>query len=320
MDNIELIIQNGSTIYYPIVEEGITWETVRKGVPGKLTFTVVKDGTLNFQEGNAVRLKVDGQNVFYGFVFTKKRDKGNTIDVVAYDQLRYLKNKDTYVYTNKTASDLVKMIAADFKLNIGTIENTPYIIASRVEDNKTLFDMIQNALDLTLENKKQMYVLYDDFGKLSLKNVESMKLDLLIDDETAEDYSYTSTIDNNTYNKIKLSYENEKTGKREIYIAQDSNNMNNWGVLQLFETIQEKTNGKVKADTLLALYNKKTRNLSVKDAFGDVRVRGGSSVIVKLNLGDVDVQNYMIVESVKHTFKNNEHLMNLTLRGGDFVA
>ncbi len=320
MDNIELIIQNGSTIYYPIVEEGITWETARKGVPGKLAFTVVKDGTLNFQEGNAVRLKVNGINVFYGFVFTKKRDKGNTIDVVAYDQLRYLKNKDTYVYTNKTASDLVKMIAADFKLNIGTIENTPYIIASRVEDNKTLFDMIQNALDLTLENKKQMYVLYDDFGKLSLKNVESMKLDLLIDDETAEDYSYTSTIDNNTYNKIKLSYENEKTGKREIYIAQDSNNMNNWGVLQLFETIQEKTNGKVKADTLLALYNKKTRNLSVKDAFGDVRVRGGSSVIVKLNLGDVDVQNYMIVESVKHTFKNNEHLMNLTLRGGDFVA
>lgn len=320
MNNIELIIQNDSNIYYPVVEEGITWETTRKGVPGILNFTVVKDGVLNFQEGNAVRLKVDGNNVFYGFVFKKERDKGNTIQVTAYDQLRYLKNKDTYVYTNKTASDVIKMIAADFKLNVGTIEDTGYIIASRVEDNKTLFDIIQNALDLTLQNRKKLYVLYDDFGKLTLKNVESMNLNLMIDDETAENYSYTSSIDGETYNKIKLSYENKETGKREIYISQDTSNINQWGVLQYFETIEETTNGKVKADALLSLYNRKTRNLTIKNAFGDVRVRGGSSIIINLNLGDVIVQNYMIVEKVKHTFKNNEHFMNLTLRGGDFIA
>ena len=34
--------------------------------------------------------------MFYGFVFTKSRKANSvTIDVVAYDQLRYLKNKDT---------------------------------------------------------------------------------------------------------------------------------------------------------------------------------------------------------------------------------
>lgn len=320
MDSVELIIQNGTVLYYPVIEEGISWETARKGVPGKLTFKVVKDGTLNFQEGNAVRMKSNDDNVFYGFVFTKGHDKGNTIDVVAYDQLRYFKNKDTYVYTNKTASDVVKMLAADFKLNIGTIENTAYTIASRVEDNKALFDIVQNALDLTLDNKKKMYVLYDNFGKLDLKDIESMKLDILIDEETGEDFGYTSSIDSDTYNKIKLSYENKETGKREIYIAQDSSNINNWGVLQYFEKIEETTNGKVKANVLLALYNKKTRNLSVKNVLGDVRVRGGNSVIVKLDLGDIKVQNYMIVEKVKHTFKNNEHLMDLTLRGGEFIA
>jgi len=307
-------------MYYPVIEEGISWETARKGIPGKLTFKVVKDSTLNFQEGNAVRMKSNDENVFYGFVFTKGHDKGNTIDVVAYDQLRYFKNKDTYVYTNKTASDVVKMLAADFKLNTGTIENTAYTIASRVEDNKTLFDIVQNALDLTLDNKKKMYVLYDNFGKLELKNIESMKLNILIDEETGEDFGYTSSIDGETYNKIKLSYENKETGKREIYIAQDSSNINSWGVLQYFEKIEETTNGKVKANVLLELYNKKTRNLSVKNVMGNVRVRGGNSVIVKLDLDDIKVQNYMIVEKVKHTFKNNEHLMDLTLRGGEFIA
>ena len=100
---IELLIQNGKTIYFPSVQDGIQLELERKNVPGKLTFSVVKDDLINFTEGNAVSLKVDGKGVFYGFVFSKQRDKGNTIKVVAYDQLRYLKNKDTYVYSNKTA-------------------------------------------------------------------------------------------------------------------------------------------------------------------------------------------------------------------------
>lgn len=34
-----------------------------------------------------------------------------------------------------------RMIAEDFKLNIGDIESTGHTIASRVEDNQTLFDI-----------------------------------------------------------------------------------------------------------------------------------------------------------------------------------
>lgn len=318
--NVELLIQNGDKVYIPIVEEGITWSTERAGTPGQLTFKVIKDEIINFTEGNAVRMRVDNKNIFYGFVFSKKRDKDGIITVTAYDQLRYLKNKDTYVYTNKTAGEFIQMIASDYNLRTGTIENTGYKIASRVEDNVSLFDMIQNALDLTLQNKKEMYVMYDDFGKIALKSIQSMYINLLIDEETGENYSYTSSIDTDTYNRIKLVYENEKTGKRDVYIAQDSNNMNEWGVLQYFDTLKEGENGKAKADALLQLYNKKTRNLTIQNALGDTRVRAGSMVVVQLNLGDVKLNNLMLVEKCKHNFKNDEHFMDLTLRGGEFVA
>lgn len=317
---VELLIQNGSKVYVPVVEEGITWSTERAGTPGQLTFKVVKDEILNFTEGNAVRMRVDNKNIFYGFVFSKKRDKNGLITVTAYDQLRYLKNKDTYVYTNKTAGEFIKMIASDFGMRTGTLENTGYKIASRVEDNVSLFDMIQNALDLTLQNKKEMYVMYDDFGKITLKSLYSMRLNLLIDEETGENYSYTSSIDSDTYNRIKLVYENEEAGKRDVYIAQDSKNINEWGVLQYFDTLKEGENGKAKADALLQLYNKKTRNLSIQNALGDTRVRAGSMVIVQLNLGDVKLNNLMLVEKCKHNFNNDEHFMDLTLRGGEFVA
>lgn len=318
--DVELLIQHGNQVFQPVVEEGITWSTERKNTPGQLTFKVVKDDIINFTEGDAVRMKVNGTGVFYGFVFKKKRDKSNIITVTAYDQLRYLKNKDTYVYTNKTASELISMIAADFQMNTGFIENTEFKIASRVESNTSLFDMIQNALDLTLQNMKYMYVLYDDFGKLTLKGLDNMRLNLLIDEETGENFDYESSIDDDTYNRVKLTFDNEKTGKREVYIAQSGENINQWGVLQYYDTLKEGENGQAKADALLELYNAKTRNLTVKNAFGDVRVRAGSMVVVILNLGDVQVKNLMLVEKCKHEFKESQHLMTLTLRGGEFVA
>ena len=317
---VELFIQHNSTIQFPVVEEGARLTLERKGTPGKLEFTVVKGPGLNFAEGDPVKLTVNGTAMFYGFVFKKKRDKGGTIDVVAYDQLRYLKNKDTITEEGLKASDLLKRIATDFRLNLGTVEDTGYTLETIVEENQTLFDMIQSALDETLMNTKQLYVLYDDAGKLTLKNINTMKLNLLIDEETGENFEYTSSIDTDTYNKIKLTYDNESTGKREVYIAQDGSHINEWGVLQYFDTLSKGENGQAKADALLQLYNKKTRNLKIVNALGDTRVRAGSMVVINLALGDMNLKNFMLVEKVKHTFKLDQHFMDLTLRGGEFVA
>lgn len=317
---VELLIEHNGTLYAPAVEEDIQWTTERVGSPSVLKFTIVKDKTLTFEEGNAVRLKVDDKEVFYGFIFTLKRSKDESIQVTAYDQLRYLKNKDTYVYEGKTASQVVQMIANDFNLNLGTIESTGYVIPSRIEKNATLFDIIQNALDLEMQHKGELFCLYDKFGSLTLQNIASMKLDLLIDSETAEDFDYSSSIDADTYNKIKLIFDNEETGMRDVFVAQDGEKINQWGVLQFHETLEKGENGQAKANALLKLYGKKTRNLKVNGCFGDVRCRAGTMPIVQLDLGDMTISAYMIVEKATHTFKNDQHLMSLVLRGGEFVV
>lgn len=316
----ELLIQNGSKVFIPVVEEGIEWSTERAGSPGKLTFKVHADNALNITEGNAVRLTWNGSNVFLGYIFSKKKNKEKGYTITAYDQLRYLKNKETYVYENMTASEVVQMICDDLGMQTGVIEYSEYKIASRVEDSQTLFDIIQNALDLTLTNMKYMYVMYDDFGKLTLKGIDNMALNIVIDEETGQNYDYTSSIDEQTYNRVKLIFDNEETGQRDVYIAQDSNHINEWGILQFYESLQKGENGQAKADALLDLYNHKTRKLSIKDAFGDVRVRAGSMVVVMLDLGDVKVEQYMLVETCKHTFKLDEHTMDLNLKGGEFIA
>lgn len=317
---VELLIENNGKLLAPVVKDGISWETERKGVPGKLSFTVIPDAGLGVQEGNPVRLTVDGTPIFYGFVFTKKRSRDGHFAITAYDQLRYLKNKDCYLYTGKRADEVLSMIAKDYNLQTGTLDNTGYVIPKKDESGAELFDVIQNALDETLMNRNKLYVLYDDFGKLCLRDVEQLLIPLVINGETAEDFNYTSTIDSNVYNRIKLAYDNGDTGLRDVYVSQDSEKMNQWGVLQYYEDLTNPTSGKAKADALLKLYNLKNRSLSISGALGDPRVRAGTSVVVNLSFGDARVQGYMLAEAAKHEFTDGYHKMDLTLRGGGFIG
>lgn len=267
-------------------------------------------------------------------VIQKNADDASKYDVTTYFGTVKVDTQTVAKAADLVANDYVTFKAADLAVTAGTpltggtngtVDGTAHVIESRVEENTSLFEMIANALDLTLTNTGEMYVLYDDFGKLTLKSLSSMYVGvpgayLMIDEETGQNFDYTSSIDENTYNKIKLTYDNKDTGKRDVYITQDSSNINKWGILQYFDTLQKGENGQAKADALLKLYNKKTRNLKITNALGDNRVRAGSMVVINLDLGDVKLKNWMLVEKCKHTYKEGEHWMDLTLRGGEFVA
>ena len=315
-----LMINHNGTLYEPPVLDDFTIDLERKGTPGKLTFTLLRNQEVDFVEGDAVRFRISRTWIFYGWIFEKTMDADGNIKCTCYDQIRYLKNKDTYIYENKTASELIKMIAKDFNLKCGYIENTKYKIAQKIEEDKSLIDIILNALDETLAMTGKLYVLYDNFGKLTLKNIEDLAFDLVLDTSTFEDYNYKTSIDDEVYNQIKLAYPNKETGKYDIYMTKDSKNIQQWGVLQYYEKIEDPTYGVAMAEELLKLYNKTKRSITIKDAFGDVRVRAGTRVIVNIDLGDYKLKSFMVVESMKHKYKNGRYTMDLTLINKDFSA
>lgn len=320
--NIKIVIskqdigENKGVMLIPKVLEGVQWSTERYGTAGKLEFSILNDGIIYPEEGDKVEFYYNGTPIFYGFIFTIRRDKSDVIKLTAYDQLRYLKNKGIHQYLNKRADEVVKMLAEDYRLKVGELDNTQLVIPRRIEVNKTLLDIINTALSITMQNKKKIYVLYDDFGKITLKDIESLKLEILLDENSSEDFSYVSSIDKKTYNKVVVYREDEKVGSRELYVTQSTQNQNRWGVLQLVESFDETENPKIKAEALIALYNKKTRSFSLKNVLGDVRCRAGFSLYVKLNLGDIELDNTMIINRITHIFNFQEHLMNLDLIGG----
>lgn len=322
---VEITIQNNNNqMQNPIIEGDVVWETTRRGTPSSLKFTVVKDEMLNFHEGNPVSFRFNGSDVFYGYVFSKSRSDSLLIDVTCYDQLRYLKNKDTISYENKTYAELLKMLAADYGLTVGTVADTKYKIPQRIEEG-TLFDTLGNASDLTLINTGKVFNLYDDFGKLTLKPYEEMLLPIYIDEDTAQDYTYTSSIDSDVYNRIKLAYDNGETGEREVHVMNDTASQGRWGVLQYYAKLDSALSAadlQTKAQALLKYFNVIQRELTMKKVFGDIRARAGASVAVGMGLGDINISNYMCIEKAKHTFSHGLYTMDLYLSGirGEFSA
>lgn len=317
MSEMLLTIQHNGRVFSPPVEEGVQIEWERTSAPGKLTFTTIKSTTadMSFQEGDPVCFYYDKKPVFMGYVFTKTRDKEHRIKVTCYDQIRYLKNKYTYVFENKTATQIVKALCADFNLTTGQMDNTAYVIPAIAEENTAALDIVLSVLEETLLNTGNMYVLYDNFGKLEVRNCTNMVSTTLIMEETAENFDYSSSIDDETYNSVVLYYKDKENGI-SIYTASNEAKVKEWGTLRYFEEVKNPTIGQNKANALLKLHCKKTRELKVSGAFGDITVRGGTLIPVKLNLGDIITNNYMLVEKVTHKFDTDYHTMDLTLEGG----
>lgn len=308
--------KNTGNVLIPKVLEGVEWSTERYGAAGTLKFSILNEGNEFPVEGDKVEFHYNNKPVFLGFIFTIERDKTDIIKITAYDQLRYLKNKGIHEYENKRADEVIRMLANTYNLKIGTLTNTGLVIPRRKEINKTLLDIINTALGITVQNTRKIYVLYDDFGKIILKDLETLYIELLVDENNSADFSYTSSIDRNTYNQIIVFTEDEKAGKRELYITKDSNTQKQWGILQHVEQCGEKENPKIMADALIQLYNRKSRILQIKDVIGDVRCRAGFSLFVRLGVGDININNRMIINRVTHIFKFEEHLMTLDLAGG----
>lgn len=317
MANMLLTIQHNNQVFEPPIEDSVKIEWERTGSPGKLTFTVVKpsSGALSFTEGDPVCFYYDKKPIFMGYVFTKKFNKERNIEVTCYDQLRYLKNKYTYVFENKTATQIVKALCNDFNLQLGTLNNTSYIIPAVAEENKAAIDIVLDVLEETLLNTGNMYVFYDDFGKLQLKDCANMVSTTLIMEDTAENFDYSSSIDNETYNSVVLYYKGDNE-TIQLFTASSPTTISQWGTLRYFEEVKNPTIGQNKANALLNLYNRKTRELKITGAFGDVTVRGGTLIPINLDLGEGVIKNrYMLVEKVTHKFENDHHTMDLTLDG-----
>lgn len=290
-----------------------SWTTNRTGSPGTFKFTLNKAGDVSFLEGDVVRFSVNGQLQFYGWVFTKEKNRWDVIEVTCYDRLRYLKASASYAFYDQKAGDIIKQIAEDLQLTTGILADTGYAIPSLIEQEQTCLDIICGAVQKTLLNTGKIFVFYDDGNGLALQEAASMISPVVIGEKSLlTDYAYKTDIDAQTYNSIKLARPNEKTGRADVFVAQDSNTIRQWGMLQLYQTVDGAVNDaqvKAQAAASLAYYNRRMRTLKVS-CLGVPGLRAGQMVLMKVpGLGDINLDQYVLLERVTHTWTNDDHTM-----------
>lgn len=321
--NLEMTVQDSvSGTIYDLSElvESVSWDTTMQSQPGKLTFSYLYDPKVVINEGSPVSLKIDGAGVFFGYIFKRTKNQEEKVAIIAYDQMRYLKNKDTYVLSGYTASSLFEKICKDFKLVYRLLDLSTYVIPNKIQDNKALFETIQYGVDVTLANAGKWYFFYDNFGTLEFVDINRLKtLVYLGDASLTSGYEFVSSIDDDTYNQVKLAKENKTTAKRDIYIVKDSSTIRTWGTLQYFETMGEDANEaqiKARADQLLKLKNRVTKTFKWT-GLGDLKVRAGSGVVIGIEeLKDLGMpyEVYFMVTGCSHAFENDNHTMQLELQ------
>ena len=286
--------------------------------PGKCTFAVQKTPGLAFWEGATVAINANGCK-FKGFIVKKERDKDvDNISVTALDQLFYLKNKDSKVFENMTSDQIFARLCDEFVLQYKVVDKGNYICAPKNHVAKPLYTMMQASLDDTLINSKQWFIVRDNFGVLEHVNINSLDSGVIIGDSSGLlDFKYSSYIDENVYNQIKLYRDNKESGKREIFIVNDTinggQNLKEWGILQLYEKVDENLNLaqiEQKARGMLSLYNNTGRSLKL-ECLGVPTVFAGATIRCKISdLGDLSIDSKLLVTECTHSISNKLHTMS----------
>lgn len=326
MEIFATIYDNRHDILYDVSEAiyDISITTYLDDNAGKCTFKVIRIDGLAFWEGATISITVDGRGIFKGFIFKKERNELiEDISCTAYDAIRYLKNKDSKVFENKTSAQIFSQLCDEYVLNYNIVDSSSYICAPRNEENQYLYQMIKNALDDTLINTGEWFIIRDNFGTLEHINILSLDTDIVLGDKSGvSSLDYTTTIDDKQYNQIKLYRANEETGKTDVFIVNDTvnggQNIKEWGILQLYQKVDENLNLaqiEQRALGMLNLYNHTGRELSFSDCLGDFDVCAGSFVTINISdIGDLSIYKKLLVTECTHKLKNNEHLMDLTVR------
>lgn len=305
----------GDTLDLSTCSTQVSWSTQRTGTPGTLKFTYIRTPACRLEEGDVIRFSVDGVVQFYGWVFRRGLDRWGPVDVTCYDRLRYLKANASYSFYGQSAGDIIKQIAEDFELDVGELADTGYKLPSLIMQDKSCIDIINTAIQKTLLNTGKVFVFYDSGDGLALKEANDLKTDIVIGDYSLmTNYSFDSSIDSQTYNSVKLVRPNKKTGKADVFLQKDSETIGKWGLLQLYQTVDEAANDaqvEEQAKVSLEYYDRVLQQLKFS-SLGIPGLRAGALLLVQIaDLDGEPFNRYVMLEKVDHTFQNDTHTMEL---------
>lgn len=318
MEGINLIIIKGKQGYdiTQLVEQ-IKWSG-RKGASSRtLSVTLIDDdgyqharSGIEVEQGHQCIFSYNGTELFRGIIMTQTQSSQKRLTFKAYDNGIYLaNNKDTFIYENKTASDVFRDCCTRFGIPVGEVAKCTYKIPELTKPRTTALDAILGALSLDFRATGIRHYVSSKKGKLSLLTRRENILQWVIETgQNISSYSYMRSIEE-IKTRVKLVSEGGAA------VAQKSNAAleKKIGVFQEIEMPDENLTTAQINDLIKSILEEKStpeRTLDV-EAMGITEVISGIGVYVIIP--ELELSRTFYVDSDTHTFRDNMHTMSLTL-------
>lgn len=314
---MSLLVVKGDTTYdMTSLVESVTWSGSKSSAPRSVDINMLDSDVvghdrpdIEVEKGNQCAFYWDGKERFRGIIMRLSQTHKRMATIKAYDNAIYLaNNSDTFVYKNKTGTQIFTDICSRFGLEYTAVD-TDYKISKLTMPNTTCIDAIWSALAKTYRaTGKRFYVLSQE-GKLNLIS----RADNLVQWVLEEGANITSFTRDVSIEEVKTRVKIFSDANKVVAEAKDEAIEAYIGVLQHAEGAKDKLKkAKLKemAKTLLDEMKNASESFTI-EGLGTPEVYSG--VAIWVNVPYLGITKTYYVDEDKHTFKGESHTMSLTL-------
>lgn len=302
----------------------INWRGRKGTATRSLNATLIDDdgykharSGIDVEEGQQCQFSLDGKELFQGLIMTQTQSNGKTLSFTAYDNGIYLSNnKDTFLYENKTASDVFRDCCTRFGIPMGEVAECSYKIPELAKSKTTPWDAIADALSLDFDATGVRHFVTSANGRVSLLTRRENILQWVIEvGRNMQSYTYTRSIEDIKTRVKMLSKEGDVVAeKRNTELEKRI------GIFQEIDTPDEAFTAAQANDLINGILEEKStpkRSLSV-EAAGIPEVVSGIGVYIIIP--ELGISRTFYVDEDVHTFERRSHTMSLKLTYANDLA
>ncbi|QJC51730.1 hypothetical protein HGI30_09355 [Paenibacillus albicereus] len=265
-------------------------------------------------KGGELRLAGEsGGELFRGVVFADSIDSGGRMSVTAYDENIYLaKNKDSRLFRSMTADGIIRQLCSEFGVSVGKLASTGFVIPKLIQRDKTLYEMMAKALEMTEEQNGRRFSIGSREGRLELRERAHESVSCRIEaGRNLLSASYSQSMEEMKTQVKVMGLDPQR--KEQSVIVRSAELSDQFGVMQHFvkpNAAMSRSMMQQQADELLrqkATFADEARI----EALGIEEAVSGAVVEVEERLSGI-VGRYAITAD-EHSYESGAHRMSLSL-------
>ena len=266
---------------------------------------------LNVEEGHSVIFYWKGKELFRGMFATQGQSRKKLLTAKAYDiGIRLANNRDTFCYTNKTATDIFLDVCGRFGIPAKEAAGTGYVIPELPKPKATGWDVVMDALALTYKATGVRYYPAAFGDAMSLLERRRNILQWVVETGVnLSEYSYTKSTE-----RVRTRLALLSSGGKVLARAQNEALEAKIGIFQDVGRVDGGMNaGQLDqlVNASLAENNQATQTLSLDNVLGQADVISGRGVFVAIK--PLGISRAFYVDTDSHMFDRRHHSMSLGL-------